>query len=51
MDACERFAQGGGSSDGETEKTKGGDDDNDETGSRRGSSRGKSKCQEEGNCW
>ena len=34
MDACERLAQGGRSSDGETEKTKGGDDHDDETGSR-----------------
>ena len=34
VDACEKSVQGGRLSDGETEKTKGGDDDDDETGSR-----------------
>ena len=51
VDACDRLVQGGRSLDGETEKTKGGDDDDDETGSRGGSGRGRLKCREKGSCW
>ena len=43
--------RGGRSTDGEAEKTRGGDDDDDEVGSRGGSSRGKLRGRDEGNGW